>query len=86
MIMINLSIISFVISKITSFKAVVLNLVLTAFVINNAFQFKKQFYPSVVYISKSNTSMAVSIQHLIVYYKNFLKMMSFCRSYTFKVC
>ena len=33
---------------------------LTATVVGNAFYQKKQFYPSVVYITKSNPSMAVS--------------------------
>ena len=32
---------------------------LTAMVIGNAYYQKKQFYPSVVYITKSNPSMAV---------------------------
>ncbi|CAD7092939.1 unnamed protein product [Hermetia illucens] len=36
-----------------------LSLALTAVVIGNAFYQKKQFYPSVVYITKSNPSMAV---------------------------
>ncbi|XP_054259108.1 E3 ubiquitin-protein ligase synoviolin isoform X2 [Macrosteles quadrilineatus] len=36
-----------------------LSLVLTASVIGNAYYQKKQFYPSVVYITKSNPSMAV---------------------------
>lgn len=39
----------------------VLSLVLTTIVIANAYYQKKQFYPSVVYITKSNPSMAVSI-------------------------
>lgn len=33
---------------------------LTAVVVANAYYQKKQFYPSVVYITKSNPSMAVS--------------------------
>ena len=33
---------------------------LSAMVIGNAYYQKKQFYPSVVYITKSNPSMAVS--------------------------
>ncbi|KAL1114940.1 hypothetical protein AAG570_007763 [Ranatra chinensis] len=37
----------------------VLSLLLTAIVIGNAYYQKKQFYPSVVYITKSNPSMAV---------------------------
>jgi E3 ubiquitin-protein ligase synoviolin len=37
----------------------VLSLTLTTIVIANAYYQKKQFYPSVVYITKSNPSMAV---------------------------
>lgn len=37
-----------------------ISLVLTAVVVGNAYYQKKQFYPSVVYITKSNPSMAVS--------------------------
>jgi E3 ubiquitin-protein ligase synoviolin len=37
-----------------------LSLALTTAVIGNAYYQKKQFYPSVVYITKSNPSMAVS--------------------------
>lgn len=37
-----------------------LSLALTGFVLGNAYYTKKQFYPSVVYITKSNPSMAVS--------------------------
>lgn len=36
--------------------------VLTSIVVANAYYQKKQFYPSVVYITKSNPSMAVSIR------------------------
>lgn len=36
-------------------------LTLTSLVIANAYYQKKQFYPSVVYITKSNPSMAVSL-------------------------
>lgn len=36
--------------------------VLTAAVVGHAYYQKKQFYPSVVYITKSNPSMAVSIK------------------------
>lgn len=36
-----------------------LSLVLTAAVVGNAYYQKQQFYPSVVYITKSNPSMAV---------------------------
>lgn len=38
----------------------VISLALTTVVIANAYYQKKQFYPSVVYITKSNPSMAVS--------------------------
>ena len=38
-----------------------LSFMLTAVVIGNAFQQKKQFYPAVVYLTKSNPSLAVSI-------------------------
>lgn len=41
--------------------------VLSGAVIANAVIQKKQFYPSVVYISKSNPSMAVSIITLLFY-------------------
>ena len=41
-----------------------LSFMLTASVIGNAYYQKKQFYPSVVYITKSNPSMAVSIENL----------------------
>lgn len=42
----------------------VLSLALTTVVIANAYYQKKQFYPSVVYITKSNPSMAVSLQYI----------------------
>jgi len=38
---------------------------LTATVVGNAFYQKQQFYPSVVYITKSNPSMAVNTVHLL---------------------
>lgn len=38
------------------------SVLLTTAVIGNAYYQKKQFYPSVVYITKSNPSMAVSNQ------------------------
>jgi E3 ubiquitin-protein ligase synoviolin len=38
----------------------------TILVIGNAFYHKKQFYPTVVYITKSNSSMAVSCQNFVV--------------------
>lgn len=47
-------------AKMTSTTAVAASLVLSSCVIANAFRQKKQFYPSVVYICKSNPSMAVS--------------------------
>ena len=40
--------------------AILLSFVLTLGVILNAFYHKKQFYPSIVYLTKSNSSMAVS--------------------------
>ena len=49
--------------QITSVKAeylVLLSFVMTAAVVVNAFQAKKQFYPSVVYLTKSSSSLAVS--------------------------
>lgn len=39
-----------------------ISLALTTAVIGNAYYQKKQFYPSVVYITKSNPSMAVGIK------------------------
>lgn len=39
----------------------VISILLTSAVVGNAYYQKKQFYPSVVYITKSNPSMAVSI-------------------------
>lgn len=43
------------------------SLALTAAVIFNAYYQKKQFYPSVVYITKSNASMAVIyVQSLVL--------------------
>lgn len=47
-------------AKMTSTTAVVVSAVLSGCVIANAFRQKKQFYPSVVYICKSNPCMAVS--------------------------
>lgn len=41
--------------------ATVISLALTTVVIGNAYYQKKQFYPSVVYLTNSNPSMAVSI-------------------------
>ena len=39
---------------------VLLSLLLTSLVITNAFYAKRQFYPSVVYLTKSSTSLAVN--------------------------
>lgn len=47
-------------AKMTSITAVAISLVLSSCVVANAFRHKKQFYPSIVYICKSNPSMAVS--------------------------
>ncbi|XP_050520904.1 E3 ubiquitin-protein ligase synoviolin-like [Daktulosphaira vitifoliae] len=55
--------------KMTSVTAVVVSLGLSCCVIANAFRQKKQFYPSVVYICKSNPSMAVMyVQALVAVY------------------
>lgn len=43
-----------------------ISLVLTSAVVGNAFYHKKQFYPSVVYITKSNPSMAVGVTFILV--------------------
>lgn len=40
--------------------ATVISLALTTVVIGNAYYQKKQFYPSIVYLTNSNPSMAVS--------------------------
>lgn len=48
-----------------------ISLAMTAAVISNAYYQKKQFYPSVVYITKSNPSMAVSKKmQLLVLHEN----------------
>ncbi len=39
--------------------AIILSFTFTFIVILNAFYHKKQFYPSIVYLTKSNSSMAV---------------------------
>lgn len=46
-----------------------LSLALTTMVVANAYYQKKQFYPSVVYITKSNPSMAVSKTFYITIFK-----------------
>lgn len=53
-------------AKMTSTTAVAASLVLSSCVIANAFRQKKQFYPSVVYICKSNPSMAVMYMQALV--------------------
>jgi E3 ubiquitin-protein ligase synoviolin len=45
---------------------VLLSFLLTFAVVTNAFYTKKQFYPSVVYLTKSSTSLAVN-KSLIIY-------------------
>lgn len=49
-----------------------ISVALTCAVIGNAYYQKKQFYPSVVYITKSNPSMAVSYLFLLSYRRNTL--------------
>jgi len=51
-------------AKMRSLLLVGVSFVLTGAVIGNAYYQKKQFYPSVVYITKSNPSMAVSASQL----------------------
>lgn len=46
--------------KMKAVVATVISLTLTTMVIGNAYYQKKQFYPSVVYLTNSNPSMAVS--------------------------
>lgn len=47
--------------------------VLTAAVLGNAYVQKKQFYPSVVYITKSHPSLAVSILPLFIVWSSAYK-------------
>lgn len=47
--------------KMKALVATMISLALTTVVIGNAYYQKKQFYPSVVYLTNSNPSMAVSI-------------------------
>ena len=42
------------------------SIVLTALVIGNAYYQRQQFYPSIVYITKSNPSLAVSIGNKVL--------------------
>lgn len=53
-------------AKMTSTTAVAISLVLSSCVVANAFRQKKQFYPSVVYICKSNPSMAIMYMQALV--------------------
>ena len=46
---------------------ILLSFLLTLAVITNAFYTKRQFYPSVVYLTKSSTSLAVSVVHVSKY-------------------
>lgn len=46
--------------KMKALVATVISLGLTTVVIGNAYYQKKQFYPSIVYLTNSNPSMAVS--------------------------
>jgi E3 ubiquitin-protein ligase synoviolin len=55
-----------------------LSITLTAAVIGNAFYQKNQFYPSVVYITKSNPCMAVSLES-----SSHIQMLIFCISFAF---
>lgn len=48
-------------NKMKALLATVISLALTTVVIGNAYYQKKQFYPSIVYLTNSNPSMAVSI-------------------------
>lgn len=65
-----------------------ISLMLTSIVIANAYYQKKQFYPSVVYITKSNPSMAVSkilqlnfINLIIMTFRSFIyKLLFVCGS------
>lgn len=59
---------------------------LTCIVIGNAYYQRKQFYPTVVHITKSNPSMAVSFLFLFFLYKAiiFLHKFLILRSYTVK--
>lgn len=49
-----------------SFLVTIGSLALSMGVIGNAFVHKKQFYPSVVYLTKSNPSMAVRIAMFVL--------------------
>jgi hypothetical protein len=44
---------------------ILLSFLLTFVVITNAFYIKRQFYPSVVYLTKSSTSLAVENKRII---------------------
>ncbi|XP_025417770.1 E3 ubiquitin-protein ligase synoviolin B-like isoform X2 [Sipha flava] len=53
-------------AKMTGTTAIAVSLALSGCVVANAFRQKKQFYPSVVYICKSNPSMAVMYMQALV--------------------
>lgn len=50
--------------KMKAILATAISLALTTVVIGNAYYQKKQFYPSIVYLTNSNPSMAVSMNIL----------------------
>jgi len=67
-------------AKMTSTTAVAVSVILSGCVVANAFRQKKQFYPSVVYICKSNPSMAVSkCSHLYLLNYSYLLIILFNR-------
>jgi E3 ubiquitin-protein ligase synoviolin len=45
---------------------ILLSFLLTFVVITNAFYTKRQFYPSVVYLTKSSTSLGVKISMIVL--------------------
>lgn len=53
--------------KMKAILATAISLALTTVVIGNAYYQKKQFYPSIVYLTNSNPSMAVSM-NILPYY------------------
>lgn len=53
--------------KMKALVATVISLALTTVVIGNAYYQKKQFYPSIVYLTNSNPSMAVSTSISVCY-------------------
>lgn len=73
----------FMIQRMRNLGLSVLSLALTASVIGNAYYQKKQFYPSVVYITKSNPSMAVSNSIGCVVVKKLLNLVLVLISFNF---